>query len=52
MDNQELIDELTERIERKTRDLSDEGYIEVLEGISANLDASVQAKREELENAE
>lgn len=45
---QELIDKLTSICEDKCSHLNDYDYCEVLEGVSCNLDASVQAKREEL----
>lgn len=43
----ELIEKLTTYVEGQTSTLSDADYLEVLEGVSSNLDMSVAAKREE-----
>lgn len=48
MDTKKLIDSFVEYIESRCRSLSDEDYIKVLEEVSCALDASVEAKREEL----
>jgi hypothetical protein len=50
MNTQKLIETLTSDIFRATRSLSDNDYIEVLEGVAENLDDAVTAKKEEQRN--
>lgn len=52
MSQQDLIDRLTEYVENETRDLGDRDYVEVMENLSCNFDASATAKREEMDDEE